>query len=132
MFSADKLPLGRDPDRSQRHRHSSVKLSWSQPMDPWTERQHTRMLPPILVLFSHIRLSIPIGLFLVDLPLKMLKELLPSSITATCLAHLNLIDSITLTILGEGYKLSRSTFWRLLHSPFLSLSDPNIRLSIWF
>ena len=37
----DKRPLGRDPDKSLSHRHTSVKLSWSQPMDPWTERQQT-------------------------------------------------------------------------------------------
>ena len=41
----DKLPLGRDPDRSWCHHPTSVKLSWSQPMDSWTERQHTRMRP---------------------------------------------------------------------------------------
>jgi hypothetical protein len=34
----------------------------------------------------------------------MLKVLLPSSILATCPAYLNLIDLITLTILGERYK----------------------------
>ena len=27
--------------------HASVKLSWSQPLDQWTERQHTCMLPPM-------------------------------------------------------------------------------------
>jgi hypothetical protein len=37
----DKWPLGRDPDRSWCHFHTNVKLSWLQPMDPWTERQHT-------------------------------------------------------------------------------------------
>ena len=41
----DKRPLGRDPDRSWCHCHTSAKLSLSQPMDPWTEWQHTRMLP---------------------------------------------------------------------------------------
>ena len=45
----DKRPLGRDPDRSWRHRHSSVKLPWSQYMDPLSERQHTRMLPPMFM-----------------------------------------------------------------------------------
>ena len=37
--------LVRDPDGSWCHRHTTVKLSWSQPMDPWTEWKHTRVLP---------------------------------------------------------------------------------------
>ena len=40
----DKRPLGRDPDRSWCHCYVSAKLSWSQAMHPWTERQHTHML----------------------------------------------------------------------------------------
>ena len=32
----DKLPLGKDPKRGWCYRHTSVKLSWSQPMAPWT------------------------------------------------------------------------------------------------
>ena len=47
----------------------------------------------------------PKGLFPVGLSVKILKALLPSSILATCPAHLNLLDLITLTILGERYKL---------------------------
>ena len=31
----DKRLLGRDPDRSQCHRHTSLKLFWSRPMAPW-------------------------------------------------------------------------------------------------
>ena len=58
-----------------------------------------------LILSSHLRLGLPKGLFLVDLPDKILKALLPFSILVTCPAHLNLIDLITLTILGEQYKL---------------------------
>ena len=45
----DKRPLGKDQEKSWCHRHTSVKLSWSQPMDPWSEQQHTRMLPPMLM-----------------------------------------------------------------------------------
>ena len=41
LETRDKRPLGRAPDRSWCHRHTSVKLSWSQPMDPGIERQHT-------------------------------------------------------------------------------------------
>ena len=58
-----------------------------------------------LILSSHLRLGFPKGLFPVDLPVKILKALPPSSILATCPAHLNLLDLITLTILGERYKL---------------------------
>ena len=47
----------------------------------------------------------PKGLFPVGLPVKSFKALLPSSILATCPAHLNVLDLITLTILGERYKL---------------------------
>ena len=50
-------------------------------------------------------LGLPKGLFPVGLPVKILKDLLPSPILATCPAHLNLLDLITLTILGERYKL---------------------------
>ena len=39
------------------------------------------------------------------LPIKILKVLQPSSILATRPAHPNLLDLITLTILGERYKL---------------------------
>ena len=45
-----------------------------------------------------VRLGLPKGLFPVGLPVKILKALLPSSILAICLAHLNLLDLITLTL----------------------------------
>ena len=41
----------------------------------------------------------------VGLPFKILKALLPSSFLATCSAHLNVLDLITLIILDEWYKL---------------------------
>ena len=58
------------------------------------------------------------GIFPVGFPVEILKALLPSSILTTCPAHLNLLDLITLTILGERYKLWSPSLWSLLHSPF--------------
>jgi len=74
----------------------------------------------------------PKCLFPVGLPVKILKAILPSSILATCPAHLNLLDLITLTILDERYNLRSSSLWSPLHSPFPSLLGLNIRLRILF
>ena len=56
-------------------------------------------------LSAHLRLGLAKGLFLVGLSVKILKAFLPSSILATLSAHHNLLHLITLTILGERYKL---------------------------
>ena len=65
-------------------------------------------VPRIDTYFFKIRPNIalqPRGVFPVGLPVNILRALLPSSILPTCHAHLNLLDLITLTILGERYKL---------------------------
>ena len=49
LETRDKQLLRRDPDRRWYHCHTSVKLSWSQLMDPWTEWQHTHMLQPMSI-----------------------------------------------------------------------------------
>ena len=55
----------------------------------------------------HQCLRLPKGLFPAGLPVKILKALLPFSILATCPDHLNLLDLITLTMLGyEAAKIS--------------------------
>ena len=87
--------------------HSQGLSNNSNPSDEST--QFPALIPissrSILILSSYLRQGLPKGLFPVGLPLTILKELLLSSILATCPTHLNLLDLITLTILGGRYKL---------------------------
>ena len=71
----------------------------------WVVREKFHSSRSILILSSHLRLGLSNGLFPVGLPVNIMKALLPSSVLATCPAHLILLDLITLTILGERYKL---------------------------
>ena len=79
---------------------------------------------------NHIA-QLAILLFYVGLPVKILKVLLPS-ILATWPAHLNLLDLIILSILGEQYKLWFFSLWSLLHTPFSSVLSSNFHLRILF
>ena len=87
-------------------------------------------LRSFLILSSHRRLGFPKCFFLIGLPVQIFKVLLSSPILVTWLSHLNILDLIILTKLGERYKLLSSSLWSLLHSPFLSLLRQNIRLRI--
>ena len=95
--------------------------------NPYPEPNQFLVLIPIylrsiLIVSSHLRLGLPKGQFPAGVPVKISKELLPSSILAIWLVHLNLLDLIT--ILGGRYKL--------LHSPFSSLLGPNTCLRTLF
>jgi hypothetical protein len=63
----------------------------------------------ILILYYHLRLFLSSGFFLSGVPNKTLYTPLLSPICATCYAHLILLYFITRTILGEQYRILRSS-----------------------
>ena len=73
-----------------------------------------------------------LGVLPVGLPVKISKALLHFFHSDYIPYHLNFLDLINLTILGERYKLWSSLLCSLLHSPFPSLLGPNIHLRILF
>ena len=94
---------------------------------------HPNAWRSILILSSHLRLGLPSSLFPSDFPTKTLCTTLPSAIRATCPAHFILLDFITHTILGEGYRSLSSSLYKFLHSPVTpSLLGPNILLNTLF
>ena len=87
-----------------------LSLSWASPIQ--SIYTHPTSWRSILILFAHLRLGLPSGLFPSGFPTKTLYTPLSSPIHATCPAHLILLDFITRTILGEQYKsFSSYTFF---------------------
>jgi hypothetical protein len=91
----------------------------SPPLDPILRQQIPVSLRFILMLSSHLRLGLPSGLLPSGLPNKTLMR-------ATCPAHHILLDLITLTILGEEYRLWSSSWCSFFHGPSSSLLAPYI------
>ena len=108
-----------------------LSLSWASPIQ--SIYPHPTSWRSILILSAHLRLDLPSGLLPSGFPTKTLYTPLSTPIRATCPAHLILLDFITRTILGEGYRSFSSSLCNLLHSPVTSsLLGPNIFLNTMF
>jgi len=110
------------------HHLSQSSVSSIQSMAP-----HPTSWRYFLILTSHLRLSLPSGLFPSGVHTSNLYTPILSPIRATCPAHLILLDMITRKILGEEYRSLSSSLCSFLHSHVTSsLLGPNIFLNTLF
>ena len=97
-----------------------LSLPWASPIQ--SIYPHPTSWRSILILSTHLRLSLPSGLFPSGFLTKILYTPLSSPIGTTCPTHLILLDFITRTILGEEYKSFSSSLCNLLQSSVTSRS----------
>jgi len=101
--------------------------------DEFSQHLLTLFLRSILILSSQLGLGLQSCLFPSRFSTKISYTFLIAPIRATYLAHLILLELITLIIFGEAYKLRRSSLCSLLQPPVTSsLSVPTILLSTLF
>ena len=80
-----------------------LSLSWASPIQ--SIYPHPTSWRSILILSTHLFLGLSSGLLPSDFPTKTLNTPLSSPISATCPAHLIILDFITRTIFGEQYAI---------------------------
>jgi len=108
-----------------------LSLSWASPIQ--SIYPHTTSWRSILILCTHLRLGLPIGVFPSGYPTKTLYTPLSLPIHATCPAYLILLDFINRTMLGKEYRSLSSLLCSLLHFHVTSsLLGPNILLNTIF
>ena len=95
---------------------SAPHLSLSRTSSIQSIPPHPTSWRSILILFSHLRMGLPSGLFLSGFPNKTLYTPLLSPIRATCPTDLILLDFITRILLGEDYRFLSSSFCSFRHS----------------
>jgi len=122
-----------EPEGSLPHSQQPTSLSLSWVTAIYTLPPHPTPRRSILIFAAHLRLGLPSGLFPSGLPTKTLYAPLLSSICASYLAHLIILDLITRMIFGDEYRVQSSLLCSLLQSPVtLSLIGPNIFLITLF
>ena len=108
-----------------------LSLSWASPIQ--SIYPHPISWRSILILSTHLRLSLSCSLLPSGFPTNTLYNPLSSPMRATCSAHLILLDFITRTVLGEEYKSFSSSLCNHLHSPVTSsLLGQSILLNTMF
>ena len=121
-----------EPEGSLQHSQAPATCPYPEP-NPSSPCPHPTSWIFILILYSHLCLGIPSGLFHSGFPTKILYAPFLFPIRATCPVHFNVLDLVTQIIFGEQYRSVSSSLCNFLHSPVTpSLLGPNILLSTLF
>ena len=106
------------------------KFSSPLPIQSQINTVHSTSWRSVLILYAHLSLDLPSGLFLLRFPRQNLACTSPLPIHATCPAHFILLDLVTRIIFSEDYWSLCSSICSFLHPPVISsLLGPSSLLS---